>query len=96
MSMTAYGSAGAKYLLIQPVDEHDLAELEAELSAIRERVDEPFLLVPVPVTDWNDCLSPWPAPPVFGKEGFGSGAAQTLRKIREETVPCLRQEYALP
>ena len=53
MSMEAHGSAGAEFLLIQPVDTHDLAEMETEVSAIRARVKEPFLLVPVPVASWN-------------------------------------------
>ena len=58
MSVKAYGSKGAKYLLIQPVDEHDLMEMDVEISAIGERTDAPFLLVPVPVADWNTDLSP--------------------------------------
>ena len=57
--MKAYGSQGAEYLLIQPVDDHDLAEMDMEVSAIQDRVKEPFLLVPVPVTNWNQDLSPW-------------------------------------
>lgn len=96
MSMEAYGSAGAKFLLIQPVDSYGLAEMETEVSAIRERVKEPFVFVPVPVARWNDDLSPWPAPPVFGKEGFGGSAADLLRKIETEVVPQARQEYDLP
>ncbi len=96
MNMQVYGSKGAKYLLIQPVDEHDLAEMEAELSAIQERVDAPFLLVAVPVGSWNDDLSPWPAPPVFGNEAFGDGAKDMLAEIRDELIPQIRSEYDLP
>ncbi len=94
--MEAHGSAGAEFLLIQPVDAHDLAEMETEVSAIRARVKKPFLLVPVPVASWNGDLSPWPAPPVFGKEGFGDGAGETLEKIREEVIPQAMREYSLP
>ena len=72
--MEAYGGAGAKYLLIQPVDSRGPAETEAIVSAIRETVKASFLLIPVRVASWNGDLSPWPAPPVFGKEGFGDGA----------------------
>lgn len=93
--MEAHGSAGAKFLLIQPVDAHDLAEMETEVSAIRARVKEPFLLVPVPVASWNGDLSPWPAPPVFG-EAFSGGAGETLRRIREEVIPQAKREYDLP
>lgn len=95
MSVKAYGSKGAKYLLIQPVDEHDLMEMGTEISAIGERTDAPFLLVPVPVGDWNADLSPWPAPPVFGNEAFGDGARDMLRKISEEVIPQAISEYAV-
>ena len=95
MSVEAYGSNGAEYLLIQPVDEHDLQEMDTEISAIQERTDAPFLLVPVPVGDWNTDLSPWPAPPVFGNEGFGDGARDMLRKISEEVIPQTKTEYAV-
>ena len=30
---------------------------------------------------WNEELTPWPAPPVFGKTPFGDGAQATLDKI---------------
>ena len=95
MSMQAYGGRGAEYLLIQPVDEHDLAEMDIETAAIGERVKEPFLLVPVPVVSWNADLSPWPAPPVFGNEPFGSGAKDMLEKMIKEVIPQIRSEYGL-
>ncbi|MBQ3934884.1 MAG: esterase, partial [Clostridia bacterium] len=33
------------------------------------------------VPDWDGDLSPWTAPPVFGKEPFGGNAKETLEKI---------------
>jgi len=94
--MMAYGGAGAKCLLIQPVDGHDLAQMETEIAAIREQTQTPFLLAPVEMIRWNEDLSPWPAPPVFGKEGFGEGAKKTLQEIREEIIPCAKREHGLP
>ena len=32
--------------------------------------------------DWDRDYSPWPAPPVFGKQGFAGQGEQTLAKIR--------------
>ena len=93
--MTAFGSGNAEYVLIQPVDEHDLAEMEQEVSFLQEKAGGAFLLLPVKAADWNRDLSPWPAPPVFGKEGFGDGARDMLRLIREEIIPNARQEYGL-
>ena len=65
-------------------------EIIQEVSRITGRGD--FCLAVMLVQDWNDELAPWTAPPVFGKQGFGNGAAETLKKIREEVLPPLRQE----
>ena len=89
-----YGDQGAAFVLIQPVDDHDMEEMEQELACIRESISAPFLLATVPVQNWNQDLSPWPAPPVFGKEGFGDGASAFLRRIQEETIPHLQKEHA--
>ena len=94
--MEAYGGAGAKYLLIQPVDSRSSPETEAEASLIRDNVEASFLLAPVRVASWNGDLSPWSAPPVFGKEEFGDGARETLRRIREEVISGAKRAYGLP
>ena len=44
------------------------------------------------VEDWNRELSPWPAPPVFGKEAFGGLAKDTLNCL-EKTIRCVTQTY---
>jgi len=41
----------------------------------------------VGLTDWNAEMSPWDAPPVFGEEGFGHGAQDTLDYITGSLVP---------
>ena len=81
MEISEYGSKSAPVILLQPVDEHDLAFIENEVSLIRERVSADFRLIAFKVPDWNNDLSPWPAPAVFGREGFGGGAENTLKEI---------------
>ena len=81
MEQFEYGSPDARAVLIQPVDEHDLAFIESEVSLIREKAPADFRLVAVKVGDWNRDLSPWEAPAVFGREDFGDGAADTLAEI---------------
>ena len=81
MTTTVYGSENARNILIQPVDQHDLAFLENEVRAIREQTDKDFCLIAARVTSWNRDLAPWKAPAVFGKEDFGDGAARTLEEI---------------
>lgn len=70
-----------RVLLVQPVDSHDMEELEAEVRYLRSNSPMPFRLVAMRVNKWNEELTPWPAPPVFGKTPFGDGAQATLDKI---------------
>ena len=83
MDLLAFGDAGAQTVLLQPVDQRELAGMDRELAALRAGFDGPFCLLALPVGDWNRELSPWPAPPVFGREGFGGGGAQTLAALLE-------------
>lgn len=68
-------------VMIQPVDEREMSFIDDEIAAIRDIIGDDFRFVPVKVDNWNDDLSPWEAPPVFGKEGFGGGAQKTLDTI---------------
>ena len=81
MQTHEYGDPASKNLLLQPVDDHDLAGMEAELAALRALAGPDFRLIACKIADWNRELSPWPAPPVFGKEAFGGGAEQTLAEL---------------
>ena len=81
MTEKIFGNPEAAVTLIQPVDEHDLAGMETELAEIRKRMDRDFCLIALPVEHWNDDLSPWKAPAVFGKEDFGGGAERTLQEV---------------
>ena len=82
-----YQDEAAKYLLIQPIDEHDLEVLDQEVEAIKELSDKPFSLVAFMIKDWNQELTPWAAPPVFGKTPFGDGAEKTLEFITNQLLP---------
>ena len=87
-----YIQQGTKYLLIQPVDEHDLDLLDKEVELIHSLSDMPFTLAAFKVNDWNSELAPWPAPPVFGKIPFGEGAEETLAFITVQMFPMLREK----
>ena len=85
-----FGTSYADTLLIQMVDDHDLEVIEKEISYIQELTEgRNFCLKAVKVKNWNQDLTPWPAPAVFGKEGFGNGAAMTLGFLRQEVLPPL-------
>lgn len=81
MEQFLYGNADAANVLIQMVDEHDLASIENEYEEIKSRTKADFCLKAVKVKSWNKDLSPWEAKAVFGREDFGFGARQTLDEI---------------
>lgn len=69
--------------------------LDAEIALLEQRCGE-LLFAAVPVADWNRELSPWDAPPVFGKESFGHDAADTLSFIERALLPAILRQYELP
>lgn len=81
MKTYEFGDQKAVVCLIQPVDDHDLTGIEKEYARICELSGKDFCLIALKVNDWNKDLSPWNAPSVFGKDGFGDGAADTLSEV---------------
>ena len=71
-SVTLYRHEDPRIVFLQPVDEHDEGLLDRQL-ALMERSLLPFALAAFSIRDWNKELSPWEAPPVFGKQPFGGG-----------------------
>ena len=90
-----YGEAHAEYLLLQMTGEHELQSMESEVTAIAQSAHH-FLFAAIPVESWNDALSPWEAPAVWGKQGFGGNAGDTLRFLTEQVIPTLEQRFHLP
>ena len=82
-----YKDSDAEFLLVQPIDEHDLEVLDQEVEIIKKLSGKPFSLVAFMIKDWNKELTPWPAPPVFGKIPFGNGATDTLNFIVSQLLP---------
>lgn len=84
-------------LLVQPVEQEEIAArkgLIEEVGMIAAAVDVPLAVVFIGIADWNQQLSPWQAPAVFGKADFGAGAAETLQHI-EKLLPELKRRYDL-
>ena len=88
LNVLTFGDLRSDTLLVQMVDDHDLEVIEQEVSYIRELSGgQDFCLKAIRVNNWNQDLSPWPAPAVFGNEGFGEGAAETLAYLLREVLP---------
>ncbi len=90
-----YGGANAEYLLLQMTSEHELQSMESEVTAIAQSTHR-FLFAAIPVESWNDALSPWKSPAVWGKQGFGGKAGDALRFLTEQVIPTLKQQFHLP
>ena len=90
-----YISENTQYLLIQPVDEHDIEVLDNEVAEILEKTDNQFSLIAFKIEDWNNELSPWEAPSAFGNKSFGSGAKDTLEFIESKLIPTVKERYNL-
>lgn len=92
-TMLTEPEAKSDFLLIQPTDSHDREELNNEVEYVENHCDKTFMLIAVHIEKWFDELSPWPAPPVFGKTPFGDGANDTLLYIRDELIPYVADKY---
>ena len=88
---TLYKSEKPEYLLIQPIDEHDLEVLDNEVATIESLTNKSFTLVAFEIKDWQSELTPWTAPAVFGKIPFGEGAVATLSFIQNILIPELKR-----
>ena len=90
-----YGEAHTEYLLLQMTGEHELQSMDNEVAAIAQS-NRKYLFAAIPVESWNDALSPWKSPAVWGKQWFGGKAGETLRFLTEQVIPALKQQFALP
>ncbi len=81
MKIYEFGNPQSGIVLIQPVDDHDLEGIENEFAEITARCNMSFRLIAVRTDDWNNDLSPWEAPAVFGKDNFGGRASKTLEEL---------------
>ncbi len=87
-------SGAPQILFLQPVDTHDAQLLERQLDAM-QGCALPFALAAFEIADWNRELSPWEAPPVFGRAAFGGCAAETMGFLTDRLLPDLYARLSL-
>ena len=89
-----YENSSANSFLIQAVDKQNLEALDREVEIIKALASGiPFSLAAFMIDDWNNELSPWEAPAVFGENDFGGSAADTFAYVTEVLLPGLRNIY---
>ena len=75
-----------KIICYIPMLEGQYDEVERWMAQMHDRYD--ILPVLLPPVDWNDDLTPWPAPPIFRKgKAFGGKADAYLQQLENEIVP---------
>ena len=68
------------------------ADPEKEEQIVSEGDSRAFIAF-LKVYDWNNELSPWNAPPVFGNEPFGNGADSLLDDIAGKVIPYIEERF---
>jgi len=88
-----FRTVGGREIAFREGDERCLITFFADFD--RDSLQELFDSVPdvtivsVEIDDWNQELSPWDAPPVFGQNGFGHGAPELLQYIEKDLIPVI-------
>ena len=82
-----------EYILIQPVDENDMKELDLQMEYIIANIDKKVSLFAFEIKDWNLELTPWEMPLIFGKGNFGTGAKDTLDWIQKDLISQIEKEF---
>lgn len=90
-----FGGTDKKTVLLLPVDRQEMGDGETYFEMLQEQTKVPFSLVLYRIDDWNRELSPWQAPPVYGKEPFAGEAEQTLKILMKETETFLSDKTVL-
>jgi len=91
MRLTRVETVGEPRALLIHVTEANEGDLPPRLRGL---TDAGFTYAALAVEDWNRDLSPWTAPPVFGKIPFGGQARETLDQLMNDILP--RFDPALP
>ena len=59
MTIYEYGNPTADVVLIQLVGDHDLHDIENEITEIRNLINKDFRFIVVKVNNWYQELTPW-------------------------------------
>lgn len=84
----------AGVILIQAADINSLEHADKLTAELDKRTSIQYTLVSFAVKEWNNELSPWEATAVFGKDGFGGGAEETLAFVTGSLLPYIREHYS--
>ena len=72
------------------------SEAEEVYALAKQLTGADFTLIAFETENWNNELSPWSAPAVFGDEAFGGNAQKTLEALKNDVIPTVENEIGRP
>ena len=78
---TILGNLKSSTFLMYLVDESNPEDYEQIYQKISNEYQ--LCMISVSIHDWKGELSPWPAPPIFGKHDFAGNAAKFLAELED-------------
>lgn len=78
------------------MSENSRSTAEEVYTLSRQMTAADFRLIAFETENWNDDLSPWKAPAVFGNEAFGGNAKSTLETLEGSMIPSVEAEFGTP
>ena len=72
------------------------SEAEEVYTLAKQLSGADLTLIAFETENWNDELSPWYAPAVFGDEAFGGNAPKTLEMLKNDIVPTVENGTGSP
>ncbi len=78
---TILGNLKSSTFLMYLVDESNPEDYEQIYQKISNEYQ--LCMISVSIHDWQGELSPWPAPPIFGKHDFAGNAAKFLAELED-------------
>lgn len=88
-----WGNLESNNCFIQMVDQHDLDLIPSQMKYAKElSTSDNWCIVTVLVKDWFSDLTPWSSVPIFGKQGYGDQAQETLNFISEHLITWLKKQ----
>lgn len=76
-----------RFTILHLVFDSELKQSNRFHRELKDRLQTEYTTISIGVRDWNRDLSPWKAPPVFGKDDFGDGAKDVLDFIERDVIP---------
>ena len=88
-----YEAGSPRYILIQPLGNHEKPGLDNEVELIHSFSGIPFAMAAFQVLDWDMDLSPWHDPAINRDPAVGSASGDTLGFVTDDLIPVIISKF---